>query len=64
MSINRWSVCGLGVAAISLAWVVPVAQAQAPAEEAKKDTRGAPRRAFPCRRARASPRPRSRPTGA
>jgi enterochelin esterase family protein len=38
MSIKAWSVSGLGVAVISLAWMVPVAaQAQAPVEEAKKD---------------------------
>jgi enterochelin esterase family protein len=36
MSIKRWSVNGLGVAAISLAWLVPVAQAQAPVEGVEK----------------------------
>ena len=34
MSIKRWSVSGLGLAVISLAWWVPVARAQAPAAPA------------------------------
>jgi enterochelin esterase-like enzyme len=37
MSSNRWSVRGLAVAVVSLAWVVPVAQAQAPVEGAKTE---------------------------
>jgi len=37
MSIKRSSVRGVGVAVIGLAWMVPVARAQAPAEGAKKD---------------------------
>jgi enterochelin esterase-like enzyme len=37
MNIERWSVRGVGVAVISLAWLVPVARAQAPVEAAKKD---------------------------
>ena len=37
MTIERWSVRGLGVAVVGLALVAPVARAQAPAEGAKKD---------------------------
>jgi enterochelin esterase-like enzyme len=38
MSIKGSSICGLGVAVISLAWAMPVVRAQAPVEEARKDT--------------------------
>ena len=61
MSIIRVNVRGLAFAAISIASVVPIVHAQAPVAGEKRE---APRRAFPCRKARASPRPRSRPTGA
>lgn len=46
MMIKRWSVGGLGIAVISFACAVPAARAQAPVEEAKKDTAAPPPR-FP-----------------